>query len=304
MEQQWNMNPNKELQGQTRMAAGTVGQNVQIQQPVRRVIPQVTELPFGPREAINVLRGNIQLSGFGVKVIAVTSALAHEGKSNVAFRLARSLAALNKKTLYLDCDIRNSMTQSRYNIRQKIVGLSEYLCGRFYWNDIIYHTDMPYMDMIFTGAVAPNPSELLSNPLFDQLLIQARGAYEYVIVDTSPVNLVIDGVIVTKKCDGTVLVVESGITERNQAIKAKRQLEFADVHILGTVLNKVKSKKHGYGYGYGYSYGYGEKSQKQTKKQQKNRNQQVYSSVPMENTMNGPVSNVSIPRNREKTGRI
>ena len=83
--------------------------------PYRQVFPQMEELPFQAREAINVLRGNIQLSGIDLKVIAVTSALQNEGKSSIAFRLARSLAGLGKRTVYLDCDIRNSLTQTRYH---------------------------------------------------------------------------------------------------------------------------------------------------------------------------------------------
>ena len=228
----------------------------------RQVTPQAEELPFQAREAINVLRGNIQLSGYDLKVIAITSAQPNEGKSSVAFRLSRSLAALGKKTIYVDCDIRNSEVMARYEIQQSVCGLSEFLCGRVTINDIIYCTDNQFMDMIFTGAVAPNPSELVSGPLFVQLLDDLKKNYDYVIVDTPPVNPVIDGALIAKKCDGTVLVVECGFTERAQAVKAKRQLEYAGIKILGVVLNKVGLSKKGYGYGYGY----GEKNTKATKK--------------------------------------
>lgn len=240
------------------------------------VKPQIGELPFQVREAINTLRGNIQLSGYDLKVISITSAMENEGKSSIAFQLARSLAALNKTTLYLDCDIRNSKTMSRYQIDQTVNGLSEFLCGRVVLNDILYRTGNQYLDMIFTGAVAPNPSELVSGPVFAWLLEEMKKHYDYVIVDTPPVNPVIDGALISQKCDGTVLVVESGETERVQAIRAKRQLEYAGIKILGVVLNKVdisgkgygKYGKYGYGkYGYG-EYGYGEKKT-DTKAEQK-----------------------------------
>ena len=81
--------------------------------------------------------------------------------------------------------------------------------------------------MIFTGALAPNPSELVSGPLFQELMEYVRGLYDYVIVDTCPLNLVIDGLLVAKQCDGTVLVVESGKTDRAQAEKAKQQMQYA-----------------------------------------------------------------------------
>lgn len=232
-------------------------QNLRWQQrnAARSVRPQIEPLPFAAREAINVLRGNIQLSGYDVKTIAVTSALAHEGKSSISFRLAKSLASLKKRTLYLDCDIRNSTTLSRYQITEKTQGLSEFLCGSIPLLDIIYKTDDPYMDMIFTGSLAPNPSELISGQMFTQMLRYVRGEYDYVIVDTPPINPVIDGTIIAKQCDGTIMVVESGLTERTQAVKAKKQLEYAGVKLLGAVLNKVGTKRSGYGYGYGYGYG-------------------------------------------------
>ena len=232
----------------------------------KSVTPQIEPLPFAAREAINVLRGNIQLSGYDLKTIAVTSALAHEGKSSISFRLAKSLASLKKRTLYLDCDIRNSTTLSRYQITEKTEGLSEFLCGNVPLLEIIYKTDDPYMDMIFTGSVAPNPSELISGPMFGQMLSYVRGEYDYVILDTPPINPVIDGALITKQCDGTILVVESGLTERAQAVKAKKQLEYAGVKILGAVLNKVGTRRSGYGYGYGYGkrygYGYGDEKSK------------------------------------------
>lgn len=221
---------------------------------------EMKELPFRVNEALNVLRGNIQMSGYNVKAIAVTSALAHEGKSSIAFRLARSMAALNKRVLYLDCDIRNSTTARRYSITGSHEGLSEYLCGKVRREAIIYHTEDPWMDMIFTGAKAPNPSELISGRLFRELMDSVRQTYDYVIADTPPLNVVIDGLLVAKHCDGAILVVESGLTERAQAEKARRQLEYADIRILGAVLNKADVTRHRYGYGYGYGYSYGYRS--------------------------------------------
>lgn len=222
--------------------------------------PNIPEVSFRVNEAINALRGNIQLSGSNIKTIAVTSALAHEGKSSIAFRLAKSMAGLEKKILFIDCDIRNSTIQNRYDIVGEKKGLSEYLCGGISKEKIIYRTDDRYMDMIFTGAVAPNPSGLVSGPLFAELMEFVRSVYDYVIVDTPPINLVIDGLLIAKQCDGTVLIVESGKTERAQAEKAKQQIQYANIRLLGAVLNKapIYEKRYGYGYGYGrYGYGYG-----------------------------------------------
>ena len=242
--------------------------------------PVLSKVPFAVNEAINVLRGNVQLSVNNIRAVAVTSSLAHEGKSSMAFRLAKSMASLEKRVLYLDGDIRNSTTQIRYEIMGDKVGLSEYLCGEASKEKIIYHTDDQWLDMIFTGAKAPNPSALVSGPLFQELMQFLKSIYDYVIVDTPPLNLVIDGLLIAKQCDGTVLVVESGITERAQAEKARRQMEYAGINILGAVVNKVRmnERRYGYGYGYGYGnygygygYGYGEKESGQKGKGSANR---------------------------------
>ena len=99
-----------------------------------------------------------QLSGYNVKVIAVTSALIHEGKSSIAFRLAKSFAGLGKKTIFVDCDIRNSHIITRYQVEGVEYGLSEFLSGNTYMLNIVYQTDDENLDIIFPGASAPNPS--------------------------------------------------------------------------------------------------------------------------------------------------
>lgn len=220
--------------------------------------PQIPPLDFHTKEAINILRGNIQMAGYNVKVIAFTSARAHEGKSSLSFRLAKSLAGLHKKVLYLDCDIRNSKTKKRYHIVEKTEGLSEYLCGQWSPEEIIYPTDDPYFDIIFSGKYAPNPSELISGELFSTLIETLREQYDYVILDTPPANLVIDGVLAAKCCDATILVGESGFTDRRDAMHLKNLLENAGIKIMGVVLNKMVLSKKYYGYGkYGYrKYGY------------------------------------------------
>lgn len=245
----------------------------------RTAVMEVPALPFLVNESINSLRGNIQLSGYDIKTIAVTSSAMNEGKSSLSFRLAKSFAALGKRTIFVDCDIRNSELMRRYKVQKDGEGLSEFLCGKAYLQNIIYETDDPYLDIIFTGAVAPNPSELFSGELFRLMLNNLKDVYDYVIVDTPPVNAVIDGVLIANKCDGTVLVVECGYTDRNSALHAKQQLEYAGVKILGVVMNKVGARGNGYGYGYGYGYGskygygygygYGQKKEKDKKKREK-----------------------------------
>ena len=238
-----------------------------LKQPIE---PHVKPLDFRAREAINMLRGTVQMAGYHTNVIAVTSALAHEGKSSLAFRLAQSLSALggDKRVAFVDCDIRNSRMKKCYRITQKTIGLSEYLCGNADVESIVYPTDNPQLDIIFCGRSAPNPSELVSTSLMDDLLARLKQEYQYDIVDTPPVNLVVDTSIVAPKCDTTLFVVECGVTGQQELRHAINLLERSGAKILGIVLNKVDSKnnrysKYGRGYGrYGYrkyGYGYGEK---------------------------------------------
>lgn len=241
-------------------------QNLQKQKYLaqKKVALQIEPIPFQAREAINVLRGNIQLSGYDVKTIAITSAMENEGKSSVAFRLAQSMASLEKKTLYLDCDIRNSATLSRYQVQQKVVGLSEFLCRQAAIQDVLYRTEDENLNILFAGAIAPNPSELFSGEVFEKLLRFLRMKYDYVIVDTPPVNPVIDSVLIAKQCDGTILVVNSGNSERTQVLRARQQLEYAGIKMLGVVLNKSDGNGR---YGYGSKYGYGKETKKEKKSQ-------------------------------------
>lgn len=225
-----------------------------------RVEMQVRPLEYHACEAINMLRGAVQMAGAGTRVFAVTSALAHEGKSSLAFRLAQSLAALEgKRVVFVDCDIRNSRVKKRYRITQRTLGLSDYLCGNASYGEIIYPTQNPQLELIFCGRRAPNPSELVSGSLMDELLDRLKQEYDYVIVDTPPVNLVVDTTIIAPKCDTTLVVVECGVTEQTDLTHAIDLLERSGARILGVVLNKVDSKNNRYGkYGrYGKRYGYG-----------------------------------------------
>ncbi|MGN1015425.1 MAG: CpsD/CapB family tyrosine-protein kinase [Faecousia sp.] len=226
----------------------------------RTVNPILPEVDFSTREAINMLRGNIQMSGYQVKAIAFTSSREAEGKSAVSFRLAYSLAALNKKVVFLDCDIRNSKIKKTYRISQKTQGLSEYLCGYASEDELIYHTNEPCFDIIFAGASAPNPSELLSGDRFSALIWSLKSRYDYIILDTPPSNVVVDASLIARQCDSTILVVEYGVTAQSDAVRVKEKLESFGIKIMGVVINKVPHGSGRYGkYGkYGYGYGYGE----------------------------------------------
>ncbi|MCR5743023.1 MAG: polysaccharide biosynthesis tyrosine autokinase [Lachnospiraceae bacterium] len=243
------------------------------------VRPIIQELNFDTNEALSTLRTNMILSGYDKKVFMFTSVIPNEGKSFITYQLARNIAEMKKKVVFLDCDIRNSVMRRKLGFKKKATGLSEYLCGQAEAADIVYGTDLEFFDMVFTGATAPNPTDLFEGDRFDSLVASLREAYDYVIIDTAPLGMVIDAAVIAKKSDAAVIILESGKDDYRNVSHLKKQLEVTDVDIIGVVLNKVnignnnygygRYGKYGYGkygkYGYGYGYGYGQKNAEKAK---------------------------------------
>ncbi len=206
-------------------------------------------------EAIKILRTNVLFSSKQVKVILLTSCYPNEGKSDLAFHLAAEMGKAGKKVLLLDADIRKSIYIRRYSVNQNVQGLSQYLSGQVDRQWITYHTNYQNMDMIFAGPLAPNPSELLGDQSFDELLEEKKAEYDYILIDTPPIGTMIDAAVVGEKCDGAILVIESDMVSYKVAQRAKEQLERSGCRILGAVLNKVDLKKDKYYSSYYSHYG-------------------------------------------------
>ncbi len=207
-------------------------------------------------EAIKTLRTNIQFAGMDIKTITVTSCYPNEGKSDIAFQLAKEIGNMNKKVLFVDADIRKSSMMNRYQVKSRVSGLSQYLSGQVGRNEIFYNTNFPNLDIVFSGPMAPNPSELLEQESFEALMQFERSFYDYVIVDTPPIGSLIDAAVVAKQCDGAILVIESGAVSRKVAEKAKEQLEKSGCRVLGAVLNKVDMRRDRYYSKYNSKYSY------------------------------------------------
>ena len=206
-------------------------------------------------EAIKTLRTNIQFSGIDIKTIVLTSCYPNEGKSDVTVQLALESGKMGKKVLVVDADIRKSAYVSRYQIKERISGLSQYLSGQVKVRDIIYQTNFAHLDIIFAGPMAPNPSELLAQEAFEMLIRSVREIYDYVLIDTPPIASLTDAAITAKLSDGAILVIESERVSHKVAAKAKEQLEMSGCRLLGAVLNKVDTKKDKYYSKYSYYYG-------------------------------------------------
>ena len=210
---------------------------------------------FYIKEAFKTLRSNIEFCGDDIKVIAVTSCMAHEGKSSVAMELAKSFAEAGNATLLIDADMRKSVLIGRYKTGAVKFGLSHCLIGKHQYMDAVCETDIPKLYVLFSGPVPPNPSELLGSRKFAEMLDVMKESFTYIIVDTPPLGSVIDAAVVARNCDGTVLVVENNAVSYRFVQKVKDQLDKTGSRILGVVLNKVDMNGKGYYGHYGKYYG-------------------------------------------------
>lgn len=209
---------------------------------------------FQTVEAIKTLRTNLMFSGADVKVVALTSFVAAEGKSTVSFQLAASLAQAGKRVLLLDADLKKSNLVNRLRVRTRVQGLSHYLSGMANVNDLLYETDLQGMYIMFAGTHVPNSAELLGSPAFERLISALKkDVFDYVIVDCAPLGLVVDCAVIAPTLDGVLMVVDSTNNSYKMERRIKAQLEKSGAKILGVVLNRVDMKERG-GY-YGSNYG-------------------------------------------------
>lgn len=194
------------------------------------------------------------------EVIFVTSTIKGEGKTFVSFNLARTLASTGKKILLIGADIRNPRLHKYSEESLETKGLSDFLYDfDIEANDIILNTmqDEIPVDVVFSGAIPPNPAELFMNDRMKKFLDDVKESYDYVIVDTAPTMIVTDTLLISPLADTTVYVTRAGYTEKKLLefpIELKKQGKLKG---LAVVLNDVDYKKFSYGAQYGYAYGYG-----------------------------------------------
>ncbi|MGT2896316.1 tyrosine-protein kinase [Streptococcus entericus] len=212
-------------------------------------------------EYYNAICTNIRFSGAHFKTIVLTSVQPNEGKSTTATSLAVSFARSGFKTLLIDADTRNSIMSGTFKANGKIAGLTSYLSGNSELLEVICDTNVENLSVIPTGPFPPNPTTLLQNNNFKELLTNARSWYDYVIIDSPPIGMVIDAAIIAQQCDASIVVTEAGEIKRKFITKAVDQMKQSGAQFLGIILNKVKQTVDNYGsYGHYGDYGnYGKK---------------------------------------------
>ena len=212
------------------------------------------DLNYESREAYNLLRTNISFAFpdvEGGKVVGVCSSCPQEGKSTTSINLAYSLAEGGNKVLLIDADMRRPSVYSTLEIPME-PGLSETLSGHEY-NKLHKSVRHEKLDVLASGHIPPNPSELIGSQRMATYLEECKAAYDYIIVDLPPVLSVSDPVAVSKYLDGIIIVVRHGKARRRDIVETIRQLEYVGVRILGFVYNRIgvksgkDSKKHYYG---------------------------------------------------------
>lgn len=203
-------------------------------------------------EQYRTIRTNIQFSTVDqeIRSLMVTSAGPGEGKSTTTANIAVVFAQQGKKVLLIDADLRKPTAHYTFRVDNN-VGLTNVLLKQTTLPMAVRETHQENLYVLPSGPIPPNPAELLGSRSMEQLGNQVFEEFDMVIFDTPPVLAVTDAQILANKSDGIVLVVSSGTTENEAAIKAKELLVNAKGKILGVVLNNKKMKDSQYYYYYG-----------------------------------------------------
>lgn len=239
--------------------------------------PLPSALKFRIEEEYRTIRANIMFSVMkkGCKTIVVSSSNPSEGKTTTTVNLAVTVSQANQRVLLIDGDLRKPKVHQYFSLPNApglTNHLSDSISGRRKADlfSVIHPTEYENLSVLCSGSIPPNPAELLGSELMSEFLNDISNDYDYIIIDTPPINVVSDALPLIRESDGVVMVVRQNQTTHPELQKALTSLEFIDAKILGFVVNSVESKsgkysskyggKYGYKYGYGksgYSYGYG-----------------------------------------------
>ena len=218
-------------------------------------------------ETFRNVRTNLQfMLGNGKKVILVTSTVSGEGKSFISGNLAISLSLLGKKVVIVGLDIRKPGLNKVFNISKREQGITQYLANpEKNLMDLVQLSDVSKNLYILPGGtVPPNPTELLARDGLDKAIETLKKNFDYVILDTAPVGMVTDTLLIGRVADLSVYVCRADYTRKNEYTLINELIDGNKLPNLCTVINGLDLKKRKYGYYYGYGkygkyYGYGKR---------------------------------------------
>lgn len=224
------------------------------QAKVARKLVTISETKSYILEQFRTIRTNITFSmpDQQLKTILVTSSTPGEGKSTNAANLGVVFAQEGKRVLIIDGDMRKPTLHHTFKTFNKI-GLSNVIAKKATYFETVQETFIVGLNVITSGPIPPNPSELLSSKAMDVLLLDVKKDYDIIIVDSPPLLSVSDAQILANKCDGILLIVNTGVVDKRAVKKAKGLLSASHTKILGVVLNNYKTPRH-YNYYKEYSF--------------------------------------------------
>ena len=224
----------------------------------------VKRIDYSPKaEAFRIVRSNIDFLLKNIdgraKKLFITSTEAKEGKSHTCSNLANSISFSKQKVLLIESDIRMPKIIKYFGLTEKHnKGLTDFISdSSLEPNNVIFnHPQNQYLDILPSGTIPPNPTELLMNERFNEVILYAEKNYDYIIVDTSAVGLVSDTLLIAKYADIFIYVVRANGVGKRQLVHVSKPLyENNRLPNMAMLLNGVQKGVKGYGYGYGYGYG-------------------------------------------------
>ena len=213
------------------------------------------------------------------QIILVSSSGPREGKTITAGNIAITMAQAGSKIIILDCDMRRPEIHKLFGATRDR-GMSNILVGIDNIGEIIQSTKIPNLDVITSGPIPPNPSEMLGSKRMESLLVALRKKYDHILIDSPPATAVTDAVVLSKSADGVIIVIRTGDMARQIVKNGIGQFNNVGAHIIGAVLNGIdlSSSKYSYYYYQYYRYYYGEDGEKKkpTGKKRKKRTKTRY----------------------------
>lgn len=193
----------------------------------------------------------------GAKTLMITSSVSGEGKTFCTLNIATVFALSEKKTVIIGLDLRKPKLFDEFNLTND-VGIVNYLIKQKTVDEIINHTHIPFLDVIVSGPIPPNPAEMVMSERMKELIEELKKKYDYIILDTPPVGLVSDALELAQYCDVTLYIVRQNFTKKGMITLLNNRVKRGELHNTSVILNGFQNKaKYGAGYGYGYGYGYG-----------------------------------------------